>query len=104
LASGWEGTGHVDACEPPRRLLVTNKEADAPDEEVIEAALTADGGQTILILDQRDLPLNQLAAYGAGLQVHVEDLAAHIAGRERAAQSRWGELFPAYQDLAANIG
>ena len=104
LASGWEGTGRVDACEPPRRLLVTSKEADAPDEEVIEAALTADGGQTILVLDQRGLPLNQLAAYGAGLQVHVEDLAAHIAGRERAPQARWGELLPAYQDLAANIG
>ncbi len=103
LASGWEGTGHVDACEPPRRLLVTSKEADTPDEEVIEATLTADGGQTILVLDQRGLPLNQLAAYRAGLQVHVEDLAAHIAGRERAAQARWGELLPAYQDLAANI-
>ncbi len=103
LASGWEGTGHVDACEPPRRLQVTSKEADAPEEEVIEATLTADGGQTILVLDQRGLPLNQLAAYGAGLQVHVEDLAAHIAGRERATEARWGELFPAYQDLAANI-
>jgi uncharacterized protein YndB with AHSA1/START domain len=103
LASGWEGTGHVDACEPPRRLQVTSKEADAPDEEVIEASLTADGGQTILVLDQRGLPLNQLAAYGAGLQVHVEDLAAHIAGRERATEARWGELLPAYQDLAANI-
>jgi uncharacterized protein YndB with AHSA1/START domain len=22
LASGWEGTGWVEACEPPRRLLV----------------------------------------------------------------------------------
>jgi uncharacterized protein YndB with AHSA1/START domain len=104
LASGWEGTGHVDACEPPRRLLVTSKEADAPYEEVIEATLTADGDQTILVLDQRGLPLNQLAAYGAGLQIHVEDLAAHIAGRERAAAARWGELLPAYQDLAANIG
>jgi uncharacterized protein YndB with AHSA1/START domain len=105
LASGWEGTGHVDACEPPRRLQVTSKEADAPDEEVIEATLTADGGQTILVLDQRGLPLNQLAAYGAGLQVHVEDLAAHIAGRERGdADTRWGELLPAYQDLAANVG
>ena len=104
LASGWEGTGHVDACEPPRRLLVTSKEADAPDEEVIEVALTADGGQTILVIDQRGLPLDQLAAYGAGLQVHVEDLAAHIAGRDRAAQARWGELLPAYQELAANIG
>jgi uncharacterized protein YndB with AHSA1/START domain len=102
LASGWEGTGRVNACEPPRRLLVTSKAADAPDEEVIEATLTADG-QTILVLDQRGLPLDQLAAYGAGLQVHVEDLAAHIAGRERVAQARWGELLPACQDLA-NIG
>ena len=46
-----------------------------------------------------------LAAYGAGIQVHVEDLAAHIAGRERGdADARWGELLPAYQDLAANAG
>jgi Activator of Hsp90 ATPase homolog 1-like protein len=94
----------VDVCEPPRRLLVTSKEADAPDEEVMEATLTADGGQTILVLDQRGLPLDQLAAYGAGLQVHVEDLAAYITGRDRAAEARWGELLPAYQDLAADIG
>lgn len=104
LASGWEGTGRVDACEPPRRLLVTSKEADAPDEEVVEATLSADGGQAILVLDQRGLPLDQLAAYGAGLQVHVEDLAAHIAGRERCdADTRWDELQPAYDDLAANV-
>jgi hypothetical protein len=38
------------------------------------------------------------------LQVHVEDLAAHIAGRERVAQARWSEFLPAYQDLAADIG
>jgi hypothetical protein len=50
------------------------------------------------------MPLDYLAAYGAGIQVHVEDLAAHIAGQERCdAQTRWNELVPAYQDLAANI-
>lgn len=103
FASGWEGTGRVDVCEPPRRLQVTSKEADEPDEEVIEATLTVDGSQTILILDQRGLRLDQLAAYGAGLQVHVEDLAAHIAGRERVAGARWGELLPAYQEQAADI-
>ena len=103
-SDGWDGAGRVEACEPPRRLVVTSKEADAPEEEVIEATLTADGGQTVLVLDQRGLPLDQLAAYGAGLQVHVEDLTAHIAGHERVAQGRWGELLPAYQDLAANIG
>ena len=50
------------------------------------------------------MPLDQLAAYGAGIQVHVEDLAAHLAGRERCdAGARWKELLPAYQALAANI-
>jgi uncharacterized protein YndB with AHSA1/START domain len=104
FASGWEGAGRVDACEPPRRLVLTSKDADEPDENVIEATLTADGDQTILVIDQRGLPLDKLAAYGAGLQIHVEDLGAHIAGLERVAETRWGELLPGYQDLAANIG
>jgi hypothetical protein len=39
------------------------------------------------------------------VQVHVEDLAAHLAGRERCdADTRWDELQPAYEDLAANVG
>ena len=105
FASGWEGTGRVDACEPPRHLLVLTKDPDVPYELVIEATLTADGGQTILILEERGMPLDQLAAYGAGIQVHVEDLAADIAGRERCdAGARWAELLPAYQDLAASVG
>jgi hypothetical protein len=50
------------------------------------------------------MPLDQLAAYGAGVQVHVEDLAAHLAGRERGdAAERWGELLPAYQVLAPSV-
>jgi len=49
------------------------------------------------------MPLDHLGGYGAGIQVHIEDLAAHIAGRERAAQGRWAELLPAYQNLAADI-
>jgi hypothetical protein len=45
------------------------------------------------------------AAYGAGIQVHVEDLAAHLVGRERCdAPVRFAELFPVYQDLAASAG
>jgi len=51
------------------------------------------------------MPLNLLAAYGAGVQVHVEDLAAHLAGREHCdADARWSELQPAYDDLAARVG
>jgi uncharacterized protein YndB with AHSA1/START domain len=104
FASGWEGTGRVDTCEPPRHLLVLTKDPGVPYELVIEATLTADGAQTILILEERGMPLDQLAAYGAGIQVHVEDLAAYIAGRERCdAGARWAELLPAYQDLAASV-
>jgi len=81
------------------------KENDEPDEHVTEATLTADGDQTILVLEERGMSLEYLAGYGSGIQVHIEDLAAHIAGRERCdAGVRWAELMPAYEDLAAKGG
>lgn len=105
FSSGWEGTGRVDACEPPRHLLVTTKHVRQTDEQVVEATLTADGDHTILILEQRGMPVNLLAAYGAGIQVHIEDLAAHIAGRGRCdADARWQELQPSYEALASTLG
>ena len=105
FTSGWEGTGRVEVCEPPQRLLVVTKEAGKPDGQVIEATLTSDGVQTILVIEERGLPLEHLPAYGAGWQVHVEDLAAHLAGRERCdIKARWDELIAAYQDLAAPGG
>ena len=89
----------------PRRLLVLTKRAGQRDEQVIEATLTTGGDQTILVWEERGMPLDQLAAYGAGIQVHVEDLAAYLAGRGRCdADARWEQLLPAYQDLAINVG
>lgn len=103
FASGWEGTGRVEACEPPRRLLLLTMEPGQRHQHYIEATLTADGDQTILVWEERGMPLDQLAAYGAGIQVHLEDLAAHLAGRGRCdPKARWAELFPSYQDVAAN--
>ena len=94
----------MEACEPPRRLLLLTKQPGQTHEHFIEVTLTADGDQTILVWEERGMPLDQLAAYGAGIQVHVEDLAAYLAGRERCdADARWHELLPAYQDLAANV-
>ena len=105
FSSGWEGTGRVEACEPPQRLLVRIKDADEPEEGVIEVTLTADLDQTIVVWEERGMPLDFVSAYGAGVQLHVEDLADHLAGRERRddAKARWDELHPAYQDLAANL-
>jgi hypothetical protein len=79
--------------------------AGGPDEHAIEATLSADGDQTVLVIEERGMPLEQVAAYGAGVQVHIEDLAAYVAGRERCdARTRWEELVPQYQSLATNIG
>jgi uncharacterized protein YndB with AHSA1/START domain len=105
FASGWEGTGRVEACEPPQRLLLLTKDPEQPHDLVIEATLTADGDQTVLVIEERGMPLDLLAAYGAGIQVHVEDLATHIAGHELSddAEAQWEQLLPAYQALAANV-
>jgi hypothetical protein len=105
FASGWEGTGRVEVCEPPRRLRLLTVQPDQPEEHVIEVTLAADADQTILVWEERGMPLDQLAAYGAGIQVHVEDLAAHLVERDRCyAGARWSELLPAYQGLAASGG
>jgi len=104
FSSGWEGTGQVEVCEPPQRLLVRTTMEGEEEEHAIEVRLSADGGGTVLILEERGMPVELLAAYGAGIQVHVEDLAAHIAGGERVvADKRWEQLMPAYEGLAARV-
>jgi uncharacterized protein YndB with AHSA1/START domain len=104
FASGWEGTGRVEACEPRRRLLVLTRQADKPDEQAIEITLTAGADETLLAWEERGMPVDLLAAYGAGIQVHVEDLGAYLAGGERCdADARWEELIPGYRDLAMDI-
>ena len=50
------------------------------------------------------MPLDAIAFFGAGWQIHAENLAAYLAGREPDdVEARWEELVPPYQDLAANI-
>jgi uncharacterized protein YndB with AHSA1/START domain len=102
FASGAEGARRVDACEPPQRLRVVATDTGGL---VIEVRLSADGGQTALVAEVRGMPLDALAAYGAGVQIHVEDLAGYLAGRERDdREARWDELIPAYQNLSTNPG
>jgi uncharacterized protein YndB with AHSA1/START domain len=104
FASGAKSTGRVEACEPPQRLLLLTKHVDAQFELVIEATLTQDGDQTILVVEQRGMPLDLLHGYGAGNQIHFENLADYLAGRERSdTEARWEELSPTYQALAADV-
>jgi hypothetical protein len=104
----------VEVCEPPRRLVVTTRETDEsyrkgqgaePFDEIAEATLTADGEQTILVIEVRGMPLDKIFAYGAGWQIHAENLASYLAGREPDdVEARWTALVPAYQNLSAGIG
>src|SRR6185295_10594392 len=64
-ASEWQGNGRVDACDPPRHLAITTMQAGPAKQHTIEATLIPDGDGTTLILEERGMPLNLLAAYGA---------------------------------------
>ena len=109
-----DATGRVEACEPPRRLLVTTRETDEswrrgqgvpPFDATLDATLTADGDQSILVVEIGNLPLEPLPYFGVGWQIHCEKLAAYLAGNELDdTEARWGVLVPAYQDMAAEIG
>ncbi|MEV0799238.1 SRPBCC domain-containing protein [Kribbella sp. NPDC050281] len=113
-AAGLYAVGQVEVCEPPRRLQVVTRETDEswqqgdgvpPFDQTVEATLTADGGQTVLVIETDGMPLDKIAFYGAGWQIHAENLAAYLAGRERGdTGARWGELVPPYLELATTIG
>lgn len=98
-------TGRVEACEPPQRLLVTmldpDPQAGQPEQTVLDVQLGVEGAVTRLIWEERGMPVNLLAAYGAGIQIHVEHLADYLSGRDpRDIEARWNELFPLYEELA----
>jgi uncharacterized protein YndB with AHSA1/START domain len=96
FASSWSGSGRVEVCDPPRRLLVRMNDEEG--ETVVEATLTPQHDAVLLVVEESGLPLPNVSAYGAGWQVHVEDLHHHLAGTDRTAwRTRWEELAPAYR-------
>jgi hypothetical protein len=75
-----------------------------PEETVMDVTLTADGDGTVLVVEERGIPVKLLAAYGAGVQIHVENLADYINGNEaRDSEALWNQLFPTYEAMAASI-
>ena len=113
-AAGLYAVGRVEECEPPRRLKVVTRETAeswqqgdgvAPFDQTHEATLTEDGGQTILVIETRGMPLDKIHFYGVGWQIHAENLASYLAGGERSdAEARWDALLPPYLELAAALG
>lgn len=80
-------------------------DAGATDAHGVELMLTVAGQQTVLAFEERGIPPEQLAAYGAGNQIHLEDLAAHLKGAGRCdSRKRWAELQPSYGSMAIETG
>lgn len=112
-AAGIHAVGRVEACEPPRRLRVVSRETDEswqqgegvpPFDGIIEATLTADGDQTVLVIEAGGMPLDKVAYYGVGWQVHAENLASYLSGQEPSDdEARWTELVPSYLELAKAV-
>lgn len=97
FTSSWEGTGTVDVCEAPHRLVVTTTEDDGGSTE-LEARITPEGDGARLVVEDRGLPVDAAPFHAAGWQVHLEDLAAALAGRATSDWSaRWHELMPLYR-------
>jgi len=113
IADAGERTGQVEACDAPQRLSVTTRETDEsyrrgqgvpPFDAAWDITLTADGDQTTLVIEVKGMPLDKVAFFGAGWQIHAENLTAYLAGRQPDdVEARWEELVPPYQDLAANL-
>jgi uncharacterized protein YndB with AHSA1/START domain len=113
LGPDGDRDGRVEACEPPERLLVILRETAEswqkgqgapPFDEVVEARLTRNGSRTTLVVEVRGMALDKIAFYGAGWQIHAENLATYLAGRDRGdTDARWDELVPSYQELAAHV-
>ena len=123
-ARGWDGprrlhqhldrSGDGSRSATPRTTCSLTTQPGTDDETQLEAWLTAEGSRTRLVVEERGLPVGQLHFYGAGWQVHLEDLGRSLAsgrlGARRAAgrsrrpprpgTQRWTELTPAYEDTA----
>src|SRR5260370_26052619 len=91
-SDGWHGNGRVELCEPPKRLRVTTRESDesyragkgaAPFDEVIDATLSSDGDQTILVIEVQGVPLDKVEFFGAGGQIPTQKPRPYLAGRGR---------------------
>jgi uncharacterized protein YndB with AHSA1/START domain len=99
LASEWDGRGRIDACVPQQNLGVTMWKGKGF-EHTVTVELIADGRLTIIVLEVRGLPMELVWACGAGWQVHLEDLGAHLSGQESLnSPTRWDELEPLYRGM-----
>jgi uncharacterized protein YndB with AHSA1/START domain len=106
FTSGWDGTGRVEVCDAPQRLLVKldPNGVDDVNEMTIEASLSREGNKTRLVIEDSGFERDELAGHGAGWQAHFEDLATYLAGGEPSGWGdRWRQWTPVYTEMADRL-
>lgn len=93
FTSTWTGPATIEACDAPHHLLLTTAPG-TDDEAQVEAWLTPEGTRTRLVVEERGLPLDGLHFYGAGWQVHLEDLGRSLALDGTAHPDGWSAAEP----------
>ncbi|NED94713.1 SRPBCC family protein [Phytoactinopolyspora alkaliphila] len=95
--------GRVIDCQPPSRLEVTWSFGAGADDSILVAELASEDEHTILTLDHRGIPTDQIG-YGAGWEAYLDRLDAHMGGGQL---GDWWEatsrLIPAYSAAAAAL-
>jgi hypothetical protein len=88
----------IDACDPPRRLALSNESGDMR----IELLLSHSDGETELRLVHHLDPTDDIAAYGPGWEYYLDML---VAARDDLPTPRFEDYYPAmkryYEALAA---
>ena len=102
FASGWEGTGRVEVCEPPQRLMILTSSPDEPD-GVIEATLTVDRDETVLVIEDRGGPWSESRRTGQETRSTSRISPPISPGVNAATRGRGGRLHPTYRQLAVDI-
>jgi uncharacterized protein YndB with AHSA1/START domain len=97
--AGLHGVGRVEVCEPPRRLQVVTRETDEswqqgggvpPFDQTLEATLTADGAQTILVIETHGMPWTRSPSTGPGGRSTPKTWPPTSPGANRATPRRAG--------------
>lgn len=94
FTSTWTGPIRIEVCDEPRHLLLTS-DPGSDEETQIEAWLTAEGQRSRLVVEERGIPTAQLQFFGAGWQVHLEDLGRALSSDGSAHPEGWSEQTPA---------
>ncbi|MBN9606788.1 MAG: SRPBCC domain-containing protein [Actinomycetales bacterium] len=101
--SGWEGDSVIEACDPPRELVIAGTDEEYQLTTRLTARITPDGDGAILWVEDAGLPLDQLPFHTGGWQVHLEDLVQYLElGRDSTEwRERWEARMPQFQAMPA---